>query len=107
MRIYEIHGNVGDVIVWKKERGYILYSGVCIQLLWIYIYLLCPYLYFECLDLLVYFLCDFVWFPDPSKKERAGKKHEFWQYSDLQIFYQDPIGDQNHGWSEPAKCQSY
>ena len=39
-------------------------------------------------------------------KRRAPNKHEFGRYSDLQIFYQDPIGEQNDGWYEPPKCQS-
>ena len=49
--------------------------------------------------------CDFCCFRTHPKR-RAPKQHEFWRYSDLQIFYQDPIGDQNDGWSQPPKCQS-
>ena len=36
------------------------------------------------------------------QKDTRRKHHAFWRYSDLQIFYQDSIGDQNDGWFEPS-----
>ena len=37
-------------------------------------------------------------------KRRAPENHEFWRYWRVQIFYGDPIGDQNDEWSETSQC---
>jgi hypothetical protein len=77
-KLMEIHENIWNPL---KYMGYICFENkrtVLFYILdftlidwWIYTYLLCPDLYFECLDLFVYFLCAFFWFPDPSKKTRT------------------------------------
>ena len=65
---------------------------------------LCPDLYFKCLDQFFCICSCFMLRTYP--KRRTPKKHNFWRYSDLQIFYQDPFGEQNDGWSEPPQGQS-
>ena len=72
------------------EFAFIFYVLTCILNVW------------TCCSTIVFVLLVF----EPIKKDARRKKHELWRYSDLQIFYQDPIGDQNDGWSEPPKCQS-
>ncbi len=51
--------------------------------------------------------CAFVVF-GPIQKDARQKNMNFGGtfYQDLQTFYQDPIGDQNDGWSESPKCRS-
>ena len=57
---------------------------------------------FEMSGFVFLYVFVFFWFSD-HPTIRAPKKHEFRRYSDPQIFYQDPIGEQNDGWSEPPK----
>ena len=41
----------------------------------------------------ILYLCFVFWGFHTHPKRRAPAKHEFGRYLDLQIFYQDPIGD--------------